>query len=167
MQISRYLKEQFIKMELETIAPLLLEGEEDFTPKQVADIRDRVIYELAELLDKSGKVSSVNKLYIDLLNREKQSSTAVGRGLAIPHVRTKHAREMTLAIARSTEGLPWNASDDAPVHIFIAIVCPPYDDKLYLKLYPEIAKKFHHLDIVQHLLYAQEPGEFIRIFTLY
>ncbi|MBD3160863.1 MAG: hypothetical protein GF346_01785, partial [Candidatus Eisenbacteria bacterium] len=86
--------------------------------------------------------------------------------IAIPHVRTIEARELIFAFTRSTPGLEFDTLDGEPAHLFFAIVAPPYDDTLYLKIYKQMATAFQTTDLRDAFFEANEPGEVIRAMKL-
>jgi mannitol/fructose-specific phosphotransferase system IIA component (Ntr-type) len=61
--------------------------------------------------------------------REKLGSTAIGKGVAIPHSRTLSAPRLKAVVARSKKGIDWGAPDKKPVKIFFAVVAPPQERK--------------------------------------
>jgi mannitol/fructose-specific phosphotransferase system IIA component len=140
INFRRILNAGSMRFELETRAlPPASADDEEEPPDPLGDknldrVREQVIAELADLLDASGAVSNRNRLFTDLFNREKKACTAIGDGIAIPHVRTIQARRFIMAFARSGEGLPFRAPDDEPVYLFFAMVSPPYEDRMYLRV---------------------------------
>ena len=162
MNLARYLKPTQIKIELVTLPTEPPEGTS--AEKHRWDLKEAALSELCDLLDSSGKTGNKSKLLTDLVNREKKSSTAIGRGVAIPHVRTMQAKELILAVARSSKGLDFEAPDGEPVQLFFAMVAPPYDDQTYLKIYREIAELILKDESRQRLLDAKNEHEIIRAF---
>ncbi len=163
MNLTRFLKEEYIDTEIAAgidLAPP--EGEEALSPRRLDEVRQEVLRRLVDLLDRSGKAGNPSKLFTDLWNREKKASTAVGRGVAIPHVRTMQARDTAMAIGIAREGVPWVTPDEEPVRIFIAIVAPPYEDRVYLQIYQRIGRLFEHEGAADALLAARSAGEVIR-----
>jgi len=96
------------------------------------------------------------------LNREKKSSTGIGKGIAIPHVRTMQVREFVIGFARSKEGYEFDSIDGKPVHLFFVMGAPPYDDSLYLKVFKAIAELFHSDTFEEELFSATSEYEIIR-----
>ncbi len=162
MNLVRYIKPAQIKLALATLPSEPPEGAS--VERHRWDLKESALSELCDLLDSSGKTGNKSKLLTDLVNREKKSSTAVGKGVAIPHVRTMQAKELILAFARSAEGLDFDAPDGEPVHLFFAMVAPPYDDKLYLSIYKEIGTLILADESRQRLLDAKNEHEIIRVF---
>lgn len=76
-----------------------------------------------------------------LARRELLGSTAVGRGIAIPHCRSLVVPRVRMAYARLKEPLPWDSIDGEPVrHIFL-IVAPPVEvSNQYLPTLGQLAR---------------------------
>ncbi|MDZ7267018.1 MAG: PTS sugar transporter subunit IIA [candidate division KSB1 bacterium] len=163
MNLTRYLSTDLIKLEMEPPLPLPEDPEanlEKFRQQQ----KEKILAELVALLERSGRVTNKRKLLTDLINRERRATTALGRGLAVPHVRTSNIRDLTLAIARSSEGLDFDAVDGQPTHIFFVVVAPPQEDEnLYLRIYKHLAEISKYHNAVEQLLAVQDPGEMIRL----
>jgi PTS system fructose-specific IIC component len=128
----------------------------------VWSIKESVIEEVAELVAESGRVGNVRRLCSDLLNREKKATTGLSQGVAIPHVRTREAREFIMAFARSTPGIDFASLDGQRAHLFFIFVAPPYDDALYLKIYRQLAEAFTFHDAARGFMEARDEGEVIR-----
>lgn len=163
MQISRYLSPKMIKLEMETVFEQSEDGEPFvLTIKRLQERKEQLLAECVELLDLSGKVGNRNKLLKDLFDREKKATTAIGKGIAIPHVRTMQAKELIIAIARSTDGYDFEAADGQPVHLFVAMAAPPYDDSLYLRVFRALAQLFTYEGFYERIMSAEQPYDVIR-----
>jgi mannitol/fructose-specific phosphotransferase system IIA component (Ntr-type) len=162
IRLTRWLKPPQVRLELSTRTPA--ETPEGWSRERFAwSVKEPVLGELADLLETTGRVVNRSKLLTDLINRERKSSTAIGEGIAIPHVRTMQSREFAICFARSTPGVEFDAIDGAPVHFFFAVVAPPYDDKLYLEVYRSIGELFRRGGTREALLAAKSEHEVIRI----
>ncbi|MCZ6794447.1 MAG: PTS sugar transporter subunit IIA, partial [Planctomycetota bacterium] len=122
-------------------------------------IREEVLQELTDLMDESGLVANPRRLFRDLSQREKKAGTAIGQGIAIPHVRTLQVRSFIMAFGRSREGLPFEAPDEDPVHLFFAMSAPPHEDRTYLKVYRTLAKALLHPGVISRLMEVEDPSE--------
>lgn len=166
MRLTRFLKPAQVRLELRTTTPP--EVPEGWTRERfVGSIKEQVLSEIVELLVASGKVGNARKLYQDLLNRERKATTAIGGGLAIPHVRTLQAKDFILAFARSTPGVEFDAPDGASVHFFFGVVAPPHDDRLYLEVYRRIGEVFGTPERKEALRRAANEHEVIRILSAF
>ncbi len=60
----------------------------------------------------------------ELIAREEQLGTAVGRSLAMPHARLEGLEKSQLFIVQNQHGIEWDSPDGLPVHLFILILTP-------------------------------------------
>jgi PTS system fructose-specific IIC component len=167
VQLGRLFREELVKLELESGPEPLPEGVEP-APAALERARwhfkERVCAELVTLFAASGEIRNEHKFYLDLLNREKKASTAIGEGLAVPHVRSLQPRTTVVVFARSTPGVEYASPDRAPVHLFFGITAPSYADADYLKIYKWLATSFTREDWFRPaLMSAESAGEIVRI----
>jgi mannitol/fructose-specific phosphotransferase system IIA component (Ntr-type) len=161
LNVSRCLKPELIKLELETNC--VFDPENNLSPqKRLWQTKFSILEELVDLLDASGQVCNKKKLFVDLFNREKKASTGIGKGIAFPHVRTMQARDLVMGFARSTEGYEFDSLDQLPVHLFFVMVAPPYDDNLYLRVFRSLASLLQYDALREELLTAESEHEIIR-----
>lgn len=188
MRLHRYIKEDMVDLAFEPLvepapvwdeysgegAPVEVEeGPEEEpeegppSPRKVQAIKQRILEALVGLLDHSGKVSNPRKLLNDLRNREAKATTGLGRGIAMPHVRTPQAKGFAMAVAVAPEpGLEFAAVDEEPVRLFVAMVAPAHDDKFYLRVERALAGAFERDDELRDaLLTASSPGEVLRLLS--
>lgn len=162
MNLTRYISEELINLYLP--AP---ETPPDNPELNMQKWRQRQKEELLEnfvsLLERSGSVLHRRKLLKDFINRERQASTALSNGIAVPHVRTRFVREAMIGFARSQQGVDFDALDNQLSHIFFIIVSPSHIGDLHIKIYKQIAEIFFFSNVFDELMAVDEPGEVIRI----
>ena len=96
---------------------------EDFTSHTKKD----VFKEIANLLEATKKIFKA-EIIIDLLEkREQLGTTAIGKGIAIPHCRSMAAEKLTVIVGLKQEGIDFDAPDQLPVKIVFVIIAPPQD----------------------------------------
>ena len=168
MNILRYLKPESICLELQTVAAEVPPDEtEAQRERRLVSDKENVLQELADILDRSGQITNPTKFYKDLVNRERKATTAIAPGLAIPHVRTLQAKGFVMGFARSRAGLPFGSLDGGLTHLFFMLSSPPYDDKLYLKIYREFAEMIQHEWIVESFMDAEDEQAVLNILRGY
>ena len=162
MRMVLLLRRGFVCLELDV--PEIEPPEDDLHRKRwVRENKEVVLTELVRLLDETGRVGNKSQLLHDLWNREKRSGTALGEGVAIPHVRTLKVREPALGFARSTRGVEFGAPDGQPVHLFFLIVGPPYDDRVYLRVYRALGELLQSTEARERLMSATSEGEVYQV----
>ena len=161
MNLSRYFKEELVKLEMTTvIAPL---SEEESEKKWRQHSKELVLDELVSLLETGTRIGNRTKLLLDYVNREKKATTGIGDGIAIPHIRSMQAKEFSIAFARSTQGYDFDSLDGKPAHLFFIMAAPPYDDNFYLKVYKSLAEHLQYESFREELMSIQTEGELIRV----
>ncbi len=162
MNISRYLVEEMIELDLRTEQEP--PPEENNSDKWKQRNKERLLSDLVGILEISGKVGNRCKLLTDLVNREKKASTGIGEGIAFPHVRSMQAKEFIIGFARSAEGFYFDSIDSKPVHLFFIMAAPPYDDNLYLKVFKALSESLQYESFREELMQAEKPYDIIRAF---
>jgi len=87
-----------------------------------------------------------------LLDREEVMSTAIGNGIAIPHVRqfgSESLQEDIVVVAYLFEPLDWKALDGQPVHTLFLVLAA--DETRHLQILAEIARLASDEDFVKFL----------------
>lgn len=93
-------------------------------PQLDATDRQGAIEELAACWVASGTVTQEDaaRIVLAVIAREEEGTTGIGRGVAMPHTRS-HAEVpgTLLAVGLQADGLDWDATDGAPVHVVFLI----------------------------------------------
>src|SRR4249920_432286 len=86
--------------------------------------RERALEDLALSASANGSAYGADRLRDALLRRERCYSSAIGKGVAIPHARSIAVSEPLVIVARSVPGVDWKSRDGLPVHLVLAVVAP-------------------------------------------
>ena len=95
-----------------------------FIPDLKADNKIGAINEMVAHLVQAGRIRDGRIVLEALKTREKLGSTGIGKGIAVPHSRSTVTNSLTLLMARSNDGVEYEAIDDKPVHLFFMILAP-------------------------------------------
>lgn len=125
--------------------------------------RDEVIRELVAQAAGEGRVNDPEKLVHAALAREKQHSTGVGYGVAIPHARSSAVAVPTLPFARLPQpGVRW-ADDEDPTDLALLIAVPEDSGKQHLKLLSQLARHLMKDDLRAQLRTAATSEEVVKL----
>jgi len=102
--------------------------------------RDRVLCDLAERLERNGAIPSAADLHAKLLERESQGSTAVGKGVAIPHCKLPGLERVVVAVALLPAGVDVDSPDRQPVRLFFLVVSPESSPAQHLQSLAAISR---------------------------
>ena len=90
--------------------------------------------ELANVLANAPQVKRGDELLSEILKREELMSTAVGRGIAIPHVRLSSVTDLIMAVGVCRTPISdFQTVDDKPVNLLIMIAAAYNQHTYYLQ----------------------------------
>jgi PTS system nitrogen regulatory IIA component len=124
----------------------------------------RVLEQLVEPFVTHGIISDANDFLRKLLQREHMVSTAVGRGVAIPHVRNpaeNASGELLLCIGICRAGTDFEALDRKPTHLFFLI----HTDSVvvHLRTMAKLTALLTNDDIVRSIMDSKSTEDVIAI----
>ena len=91
-------------------------------------------------MEKGGFIKNSDSLISAAMDRESVLSTAVGDGLAFPHVRGVEGGALTFALGVSKEGIDWDGENTVNVVVLSAI--PVAVSAFYLRLMSGLVQAF-------------------------
>ncbi|MDR2717768.1 MAG: PTS sugar transporter subunit IIA [Treponema sp.] len=121
---------------------------------------------LAKNLATAPQVKNSQELTIEILRREELMSTAIGRGIAIPHVRLNSVTDLVLSVGISSVGIAdFNPLDDEPVRLIFMIASAYNQHARYLQTLSFVSAMLRKQALRDSLLNAQKPEEAYAILT--
>ena len=123
--------------------------------------KDEVIEELVELLVESCHVSDADTILDAVLSREREGSTGLEKGVAIPHAKSDAVNRLCIAIGISREGIDFEALDGKPSQLFFLMVAPTSESGPHVQAIAKIVKMIKIDRFRSKLLKAQQPQEVI------
>jgi len=118
-----------------------------------------VLAELVNVLINSGLKIDRAKAIDVLQQREKLGSTGIGDGVAIPHGKVSDLHELVVAFGRSRKGIPFDAIDGKPVHLFFLLLAPENSTGQHLKALAKISKMLKTPNFRKKLIDAKTTGD--------
>ncbi|MEC2037358.1 fructose-specific PTS transporter subunit EIIC [Bacillus altitudinis] len=125
--------------------------------------KEAVIEELVTVLDTAGKLNDKEGYKAAVVNREKQSSTGIGEGIAIPHAKTASVKEPAIAFGRSTAGVDYESLDGQPSHLVFMIAATEGANNTHLEALSRLSTLLMREEIRKQLLEAATEDEIIEI----
>ena len=99
-----------------------------------------------------------------LRQREETMSTGIGFGIAIPHCSSDRLDEVVAAFGRSTNGIEFDALDNAPVKFVVLFIVPKNQFQTHLRTLASIAKFLNDRSVRESLASAKSADEILSIF---
>ncbi|HOS30713.1 MAG TPA: PTS sugar transporter subunit IIA, partial [Treponemataceae bacterium] len=92
------------------------------------------LVELANNLSTAPQVKNAQELSVEILKREELMSTAIGRGIAIPHVRLSSVTDLVMSVGISKHDIiDFQTIDDTPVKLLFMIAASYNQHAYYLQ----------------------------------
>ncbi len=141
----------------------------DFLSKESIEInlksktKKEVIEELVDILAGKEAILDSKVIIESLMEREELGSTGVGQGIAIPHSKTKGAKELIGAFGVSKQGIDFDALDGEPVHIFFLLLAPEGAAGLMLKALARVSNFLKNKYYRKKILEAKTKEDIIAI----
>ena len=110
-----------------------------FLDVEAAD-KGEAISKTVELMKQKGAVKSAQKFVDAVFERESLGSTAIGKGLALPHARTQEIDQITIAMTRLKDGVEFGADDEQPVNLLFLLGTPLKAVGEYLAVLAKLSK---------------------------
>lgn len=105
-----------------------------------AETKDAAARALAERMVAAGRVTDLAGFLADVAAREAQMPTGLDGGIGIPHCRSMHVTEPTLAFGRSPAGIDFGAPD-GPADLIFLIAAPAGGDADHLSILSTLARQ--------------------------
>ncbi|AXZ24130.1 fructose-specific PTS transporter subunit EIIC [Staphylococcus warneri] len=125
--------------------------------------KNGVIDELVHQLDKAGKLSDVPSFKEAIHNRESQSTTGIGEGIAIPHAKVSAVKSPAIAFGKSKAGVDYQSLDMQPAHLFFMIAAPEGGAQTHLDALAKLSGILMDENVREKLINASSPEEVLQI----
>ncbi|MFF7650449.1 fructose-specific PTS transporter subunit EIIC [Streptomyces sp. NPDC007983] len=122
-----------------------------------ADTKEAAARSLAERMVAAGRVTDLDGFLADVAAREEQMPTGLDGGIGIPHCRSEHVTEPTLAFGRSTTRIDFGAPD-GPADLIFLIAAPAGADSDHLTILSSLARSLMNAEFTGALRAADDPA---------
>ena len=145
MKISELLKKEAIEL-----------GAKPASKEEAIDI-------MAGLHEKAGNISDINEYKRGIWEREKQSSTAIGEGIAIPHAKNKAVKRPALAAMTVPCGVDFDSLDSRPVRLLFMIAAPEGGGNVHLEVLSRLSMLLMDEKFKEELMSAPDKDGFLAV----
>jgi PTS system nitrogen regulatory IIA component len=145
MEVNEFINQNLIKMNLKS---------ED---------KESVIKEMIEIMAENEIITDKDKVIKKAMEREAKGTTGVGKGVAIPHVKSDAVKKPAVAFGRSKKGIDYGSMDEKPSYLFFLITVPEESHDEHLKLLAKLSRNLIHDDFRNSLLEAKDEEEVMNV----
>ncbi|MDE6547343.1 MAG: fructose-specific PTS transporter subunit EIIC, partial [Lactobacillus sp.] len=131
--------------------PVVEEETTDYKPKEIlntqnikinVDVPDKAsaLKYLANLAVKNGLATDSKDVYDKYLVREKENSTGMTDGFAIPHAQSDTINQSAMLVLKLKNPVEWNSLDGQKIDTVISFLIPAKDSKIHLQYLSNTSK---------------------------
>ena len=124
--------------------------------------KDELLKNAVKLMCRSGIINNEKEYLNSVLEREKESTTGVGNGIAIPHGRCKAVDKAGLAAIVLNKPVEYEALDNKPVELLFLIAAPEDKGNVHLEILSKLAMMLMDQEFTFRLKNSRTAEEFIR-----
>lgn len=129
-------------------------------------IKRDALVELAQTLSTAPQIKDAKELETEILRREELVSTALGRGIAIPHVRLSSVTDLVVAVGISkVDIIDFQAIDEDPVRLLLMIAAANNQHNYYLQTLSFFSSKLKNQELRNALMNSQDQIEAYKLLT--
>ena len=129
-----------------------------------ASTKEEIINKAIDLMVKSGKINNREAYAKKVFEREEESTTGVGMGIAIPHGRDAAVSKAGLAAMVIPDGVEYASLDGQPVHLLFLIAAPE-GGSVHLEVLAKLSRMLMDETLNANLQNAKSADEFLQILT--
>ena len=124
------------------------------------------IVQLSQVLATAPQIKNAQELTTEILKREELMSTAIGKGIAIPHVRLSSVTDLVMAVGVCKKPIAdYQTIDDTPVDLLFMIAAAYNQHSLYLKTISHFCGKLKQEGFHEQLVNAKDAQEVFELLS--
>ena len=142
-------------------------NEKDIFLSEKLTTRDGVLKRLSEISLENGISLSATEVYNGYFKREKEGSTGMINGFAIPHAKSDAIIKPKILFLRNSQEIDdWETLDDIPVVVIISFLIPKgKGEEEHLKNLAKVSKKLINEENIKILKTTNDKNEIIKVLS--
>ena len=121
--------------------------------------KKKALENIADFLHSRLPEIDSDELFEQLVAREKLGSTAIGKGVAIPHCRCQWVQQTVGCLVKMHEPIDFDAADNLPVDLLFVLIVPEQATDEHLQTLAQLAQLFDQSEFRNALRKAQTRDE--------
>lgn len=127
--------------------------------------KEVLLKNMVELLRTSSNVMDTEQALVDVLEREDVMSTGVGKGIALPHAKSKVVSDSVASLAILKKPIDFDSLDGEPVNVAFLLLGPENNVGLHLRLLSKVSRLMNNDSFRLQLLDCKNPDEVNKLFN--
>lgn len=161
-EIEKWVNDRLSSSSKPSAPPNLVQVRNILSPDRIVFLnhstKQDALVALANTLGTAPQIKNSQELTTEILKREELMSTAIGRGIAIPHVRLASVTDLVMAVGISrTDIIDFQSIDDTPVRLLFMIAAAYNQHSYYLQTLSFFSSRLKGQELRDSLLAAETP----------
>jgi fructose-specific phosphotransferase system IIA component len=147
MRLTDYISREHVKIGLE------------------GETKEEVIEELVSLLADTSDVDDADIIFEAVMNREREGSTGLEKGVAIPHAKSDAVKSLSIVVGVSRDGIDFESQDGKPSHLLFLMVAPTSESGPHVQAIAKIVKMIKLDKFRKKLIEAKKPEDVVEVIS--
>lgn len=126
-----------------------------------AENKKDALDQMVDLMVAGGKIDNVEIYRQGVYDREKESTTGIGEGIAIPHCKSDVVKAPGLAAMVLPDGVDFDSLDGQPADLIFLIAAPNTEDNVHLDVLSKLSVLLMDENFTNRLRTAKSVNEFL------
>ena len=127
-----------------------------------ASSKTEALNQMINLISQTKNIINKEEFKEAVFKREKESTTGIGEGIAIPHGKSRAVKKACLAAQIIPKGVEFESLDSKKVNLMFLIAAPENQDNTHLEVLSRLSALLMDEQFREKLRKAKTPAEFIK-----
>lgn len=128
-----------------------------------ASSKEDALNKVINLMNETGNLNNKEEYAELVFNREKEGTTGVGDGIAIPHGKGKSVKTAKLVASVVPNGVNFDSLDGEDVKLIFLIAAPEGNNNLHLEVLSTLSTLLMNKEFKEKLINSKSTKEFLRV----
>ncbi|TCS81952.1 PTS sugar transporter subunit IIA [Pectinatus cerevisiiphilus] len=124
--------------------------------------KEEAIDEIINMLFADNIINDKDKYKEAILKREKDATTGIGFGIAIPHAKTDAVNKSRVAVAISRDGVDFDSADNNLANLIFMIAVPEDANDEHLRILAKLSRKLINPVFREQLITAKDKQSILQ-----
>lgn len=125
--------------------------------------KESTIKKMVSVLAKNKAIRNIKKLQQEVIDRENVGTTAIGKGLAVPHVKTNLVKGIFGCIAYFPEGVDFKSLDDKKTKVVLLVIASIDYANQYLEVMSQATKKLGDIQSQRVMFLSSDKKKILEV----
>jgi len=129
-------------------------------------LKEPALERMIDVLARSPRIRERAELARAIFERERLMSTGIGFGVAVPHVRLRSVKDLTMALGASRQDIDdYESLDNKPVRIICMVAAGQNQHSEYLRALAAVSSRLKDPEVRESILAAESEASIFELLT--